>query len=537
MATAPIPSPSNEPVCAYLPGSSAREELNQALSDTAAHVAELPVLIAGGAIRTGNLAEVRMPHDHGHVLAKLHQAGADDVQKAIDGALRIAPEWANTSFETRAAIFLRAADLIAGPYRAKINAACMLGQSKTCHQAEIDAACELIDFLRFNVSYAEQLQAVQPVSEPGLWNRVDYRPLEGFVLAITPFNFLAIAANLPTAPAILGNVVLWKPATVTGLGVQVVMEILTKAGLPEGVISVIPGAGPEQGRVALESPHLAGIHFTGSTATFQHLYQETAKRIGSYRTYPRLVGETGGKDFIVAHPSAELDALCTSILRGSFEYQGQKCSAASRLYLPKSLWPRLQSQLVDEIKAIKMGDVRDFSNFMGAVIDERAFLRIQGYLSVARESAQILAGGSGDRSKGWFIEPTLVEVKDPKHQLMREEIFGPIVTAYVYEDSAFEEVLQLVDTTSPYGLTGAICARDRQAIELAASTLRNAAGNFYINDKPTGAVVGQQPFGGGRASGTNDKAGSIWNMTRWVSPRTIKENFVPPTHWSYPFLR
>ncbi len=486
---------------------------------------------------TGDVVEVRMPHSHGERLATVHQARAEDVERAIDGAMRAAPSWASTPFADRAAIFLKAADLLAGPWRARINAACMLGQSKTCHQSEIDAACELIDFFRFNVAFAERIYAEQPGSPSGQWNRLDYRPLEGFVLAVTPFNFLSIAANLPTAPALMGNVVLWKPANVTTVGAWHLLELLKEAGLPPGVISFLPGAGPEQGRAALDSKDLAGIHFTGSTGTFRALWKGVAERLDTYRGFPRIVGETGGKDFIVAHASADVAALATAIVRGGYEYQGQKCSAVSRVYVPKSIWAGgLRERLADQIGALPIGDPRDFSTFVCAVIDERAFRKIEGYQSVARESAEIVAGGTADRSKGWFITPTLVVVDDPKHRLMQEEIFGPLVTVYVYEDSRWSDMLAVVDETSPYALTGAVFARDRTAVSHAAERLRNAAGNFYVNDKPTGAVVGQQPFGGARASGTNDKAGSPWNLVRWTSPRSIKETMVPPTAWSYPYM-
>jgi 1-pyrroline-5-carboxylate dehydrogenase len=412
----------------------------------------------------------------------------------------------------------------------------MLGQSKTCHQAEIDAACELIDFFKFNVAFAQQIRSVQPISSPGIWNRSDYRPLEGFVLAITPFNFLSIAVNLAAAPALMGNVVLWKPSSTSALGCHYGLELLKAAGLPDGVIQLIPGDGPEQGTAALESEHLAGIHFTGSTGTFRHLYRGVAERLESYRTIPRVIGETGGKDFIVMHPSADVATCTTAVVRGGYEYQGQKCSAASRLYVPKSMWGELSERVAAELKQVKVGDPCDPKNFLGAVIDERAFDRISGYQKLAKETASIVAGGTSDKSRGYFIDPTLVKVDDPHHRLMEEEIFGPVVTAYVYDDDQWAETLDLVDSTSPYALTGAVFARERAAVIDAMERLRNAAGNFYVNDKPTGAVVGQQPFGGARASGTNDKAGAMWNLLRWVSPRSIKENLAPPTDWRYPFL-
>ncbi len=536
-----VPLPTNEPVLSYSPGTAIREELQAALKDIEGEQLDVPAWIDGGEVRSGELRDVVMPHDHQHKLAQVHMTSKAEVQRAIDGAMAAAPAWAAMSFADRAAIFLRAAERLAGPWRMRINAACMHGQGKTCHQAEIDAACELIDFLRFNVAYAERIYEMQPESSAGIWNRSEYRPLEGFVFAVTPFNFLAIAANLPTAPALMGNVVLWKPATQTAVGCWHLLQLLRECGLPDGVIQMIPGDGPEQAEVALESPHLAGIHFTGSTKTFRHLWQGVGSRLPNYRAIPRIVGETGGKDFIVAHPSAEPVALATAILRGAFEYQGQKCSAASRLYIPKSLWGGVQAQVCEQIAEVKVGDVRDFSNFMGAVIDRRSFDKISGYLELAQQSAKVHFGGTGDDSKGFFIQPTLVEVEDPKHRLMQEEIFGPVATAYVYDDSDFDaaawgKVLKLVDETSPYALTGAVFSREQAPVVQASAALRQAAGNFYINDKPTGAVVGQQPFGGGRASGTNDKAGSLWNLVRWVSPRSIKENLNPPKDWRYDWI-
>ena len=531
------PAIENEPILAYAPGSSERALQESALNRIAEEQAELPVIIAGKEIRTGQTTDVVMPHDHQHVIGKTHHAGAAEVENAIEAALKIAPAWRRMSFDDRAAIFLRAADMLASPrWRHRMNAACMLGQSKTVFQAEIDSACELIDFLRFNVKFAEEILSGQPISDPGLWNRSEYRPLEGFVLAITPFNFLAIAVNLPAAPALMGNVVLWKPSHQTGVGVAHALELLKEAGLPDGVINVIPGDGPEQGKVALASEHLAGIHFTGSTNTFRSLWKAAANNLENYRTIPRIVGETGGKDFIVAHPSADIEALSVAMARGGFEYQGQKCSAASRCYVPKSMWPEIKERVVAAINDMKVGDVRDFSNFLGAVIDERAFDKIVNYIEIAKNEANIVTGGGCDKSKGYFIDPTLVEVSDPKHKLMQEEIFGPVLTTYVYDDAKFEEVLALTDATSPYALTGSIFANDRQVVAHASERLVNAAGNFYINDKPTGAVVGQQPFGGARASGTNDKAGSTLNLLRWVSPRSIKENLNPPKDWRYPFM-
>jgi 1-pyrroline-5-carboxylate dehydrogenase len=531
-----IPVPTNEPVLSYAPGTRERVELTAMLETVAKEDVEIPVVVGGERKRTGDVADVRMPHAHRERIGRVHQARPEDVGRAIDLAMKAAPAWAAMRFEDRAAIFLRAADLLAGPWRARINAACMLGQSKTCHQAEIDAACELIDFFRFNVRYAERIMAEQPLSPPGQWNRAEYRPLDGFVLAVTPFNFLSIAVNLPTAPAILGNVVLWKPTDQTAVGAWHMMELLREAGLPDGVISFLPGSGSKLGKAALDSPHLAGIHFTGSTGTFHALWKGVAERIAHYRAFPRLVGETGGKDFIVAHPSADAAALATAIVRGGFEYQGQKCSAASRVYVPKSLWKEVRERVAADVASFGIGDPRDFSNFFCAVIDERAFDRIEGYVKLARDSGELVTGGKTDKSKGWFIDPTFVRVDDPKHRLMEEEIFGPVVTAYVYEDAKWDETLALVDSTSPYALTGAVFGRDRAAIALATERLRHAAGNFYVNDKPTGAVVGQQPFGGSRASGTNDKAGSMWNLIRWTSPRSIKETFVPPTAYRYPFM-
>ena len=531
-----VPTPDNEPVLSYAPGTRERAQIEKALTTVAKADVEIPVFAAGEEIRTGDLFDVTMPHAHRERIGRVHQARAADVQKAIEGAMRVAPAWASMSFADRAAIFLRAADLIAGPYRAEVNAACMLGQGKTVHQAEIDAACELIDFLRFNVFYAEQIQKQQPRSVAGTWNRSDYRPLEGFVLAVTPFNFLAIAANLPTAPAIMGNVVLWKPANVTSVGAWTVLRILREAGLPDGVISFLPGEGPVQGQAALDSEHLAGIHFTGSTKTFKALWRGAAERLDRYRAFPRIVGETGGKDFMIMHPSADPRATAVSIVRGGYEYQGQKCSALSRAYIPKSRWNDVRDRVLADLREMKVGDVRDLGNFMGAVIDQRSFEKIDGYLALARESGKVLHGATSDRSTGWFIQPTLVEVDDPKHRLMQEEIFGPVVTLYVYDDAKWSETLDLVAGTSPYGLTGAVFANDRTAVAEADQKLRFAAGNFYINDKPTGAVVSQQPFGGGRASGTNDKAGSLWNLTRWVSPRSIKETFAPPVDYRYPYM-
>ena len=532
------PLPRNEPVRAYAPGSADRAALERARAEVEAQRLDVGARSGGEDRRSGDTRDVVMPCDHAHVLASVHVAGAADVVDAIEAARAAAPAWSAMPYAERAAIFLKAAELLAGPWRMRINAACMLGQAKTCHQAEIDAACELIDFLRFNVTFAEQMLAVQPESGPGLWNRSDYRPLEGFVFAVTPFNFLAIALNLPLAPARLGNVVVGKPATQTMVGVHHMLALLREAGLPDGVINVVPGDGPVQGQAALASRHLAGVHFTGSTATFRALYQGVAAGLDRYRAIPRIVGETGGKDFIVAHPSADVAQLATAIVRGAFEYQGQKCSAASRLYLPASLWTALKERVLADMADLTQGDVRDFSNFLAAVIDRKAYDKHVGYLALAKDTAHVLGGGGADDAKGFFVEPTFVQVDDPKHRMMQEEIFGPIVTAYVYDDAGdgWPRILDTVDETSPYALTGAVFARERTALVEAQTRLRHAAGNFYLNDKPTGAVVGQQPFGGGRASGTNDKAGSLWNLTRWVSPRSIKENLSPPTDWRYPFL-
>lgn len=530
------PIPVNEPVKAYAPGSNERAELSKMLDRMAADCPEIPVVVGKENIWTGEAVNVVQPHAHGERLAILHQASAAETQQAIDAALAVAPAWAAMPFEHRAAIFLKAAEMLAGPWRMRINAACMLGQSKTAHQSEIDAVCELVDFLRFNVHFARQILQDQPYSPRGDWNRVDYRPLEGFVFAVTPFNFLSIALNLPTAPALMGNVVVWKPANVSALGCWHMLDLLREAGLPDGVINMVPGTGPEQGEVALNSPHLAGIHFTGSTGVFRHLWKGVAQRLEHYRSFPRLIGETGGKDFILAHPSADVQRLAVAIARGGFEFQGQKCSAASRIYVPASIWPEVRDRVVAMMSEMKMGDPRDFSNFITAVIDERAFDKITSYQKLAHETAKVIHGGTSDKRVGYFVAPTLVQVDDPRHRLMEEEIFGPVVSVYVFPDKQFEETVQLVNSTSPYALTGAIFARERTVISRLEQQLSQAAGNFYINDKPTGAVVGQQPFGGARASGTDDKAGSLWNLIRWVAPRTIKENFIPPTGWRYPFL-
>jgi 1-pyrroline-5-carboxylate dehydrogenase len=490
-------------------------------------------------VRTGTVAEATMPHDHRHVLATWHKAGPAEVTRAIEAALAAHRVWSRMAWTDRAAIFLKAADLLAGPWRPVLNAATMLGQSKTAHQAEIDAACELVDFWRFNVHFAEEIYRQQPLSSPGVWNRLEHRPLEGFVFAVTPFNFTAIGGNLPAAPALMGNTVVWKPASTAIVAAHYIMEVLEAAGLPPGVINMVPGGGAEVGDAALASPDLAGIHFTGSTGTFQTMWQAVGHNIRRYRSYPRLVGETGGKDFVFAHPSADVDALATALTRGAFEYQGQKCSAASRAYVPASLWPAAERALRAQVAQIRMGDIRDFANFMGAVIDRTAFSSIKGYLDWARQSpdCEILIGGGVDDGKGWFVEPTVIRARKPDVRVMCEEIFGPVLTVYVYPDAELDAAVALCDRGSPYALTGSIFARDRAVIAHLTEALTHAAGNFYINDKPTGAVVGQQPFGGARASGTNDKAGSVLNLLRWVSPRAIKETFVPPTDFRYPFMQ
>jgi 1-pyrroline-5-carboxylate dehydrogenase len=535
-----VPSPKNEPVFSYAPNTPERTELKETLRRFSSERVEIPLVIGGKPVRTGKTAEVRMPHRHAHVLGTYHEADSAQVEKAIAAAMAAKNGWANTAFHERAAIFLRAAELLAARYRPLINAATMLGQSKTAHQAEIDAAAESTDFLRFNVHFAEQLITQQPESGPQMWDLTDYRPLDGFVLAVSPFNFTSIAVNLPTAPALMGNTVVFKPASTAIYSAWVLMELLREAGLPDGVINFVPGKGSVVGDAVLRSPDLGGIHFTGSTGVFQGMWKQIGENITRYRQYPRLVGETGGKDFVFAHTSAgeELDSLAVAIVRGGYEYQGQKCSAVSRVYAPESIWPKLKARLQEMIAEIRMGDVTDFRNFMGAVIDENSFKNVSSYIELAKKSsdATIIAGGETDRSTGWFVRPTLVQVTNPKHRIMCEEIFAPVVSVYVYPDSQYEEMLRVCDQSAPYALTGAIFARDRKAIQTALRELRFAAGNFYINDKPTGAVVGQQPFGGSRASGTNDKAGSALNLVRWVSARTIKENFVPPTRWPYPFM-
>ena len=532
------PAPRNESVLNYAPGSPERAALKAALAKMSGETIEIPVVIGGQEFRTGRTIDVVSPHQHGRVLAKAHLADPALIAKAIDNATAAQREWAAMPFADRAAVFLKAADLLAGPWRQVVNAATMLGQSKTAFQAEIDSACELIDFLRFNVHFAERLYEEQPISSPGVWNRMDHRPLEGFIYAITPFNFTAIGGNLPTTPAILGNVVLWKPASAALLSNWYVYKLLEAAGLPPGVINFVPGSAAQVSDLLLADRRLAGIHFTGSTEVFQTLWRTVGTNLPGYASYPRLVGETGGKDFIVAHQSADVDALAVAMVRGAFEYQGQKCSAASRAYVPDNLWPAVRERVVAMMADITMGDVSDFRNFVGAVIDKKAYASISEYITTARKAkgVEVVAGGGCDDSVGYFIEPTLLRAEDPKYRTMCEEIFGPVLTLHVYPAAKWEETLALVDRTSPYALTGSVFARDRRVLSQASDVLRNAAGNFYLNDKPTGAVVGQQPFGGARASGTNDKAGSILNLMRWISPRTIKETFVPPVEYRYPFM-
>ena len=532
------PPARNEPVRDYLAGSSERASLQLRLEQMRNERVEIPLVIGGKDVKTGTTKPAVMPHDKAHVLADVHQAEPEHVQQAIDAAAAAWRDWSRRPWEERAAVFLRAAELLAGPWRDTLNAATMLGQSKTAHQAEIDAACELTDFLRFNVEFMTRIYAEQPLSSPGVWNRMEYRPLEGFVFAVSPFNFTAIAGNLTSSAALMGNVVLWKPASTAMLSGYYLMRLWQEAGLPDGVINMLPGSGATIGNAALASPELGGIHFTGSTPVFQGMWKTVGENIARYRNYPRIVGETGGKDFIVAHPSADLDSLAAAILRGSFEYQGQKCSAASRVYAPSNLWPKLRERLVAEVATIKVGDVADFGNFMGAVIDGGSFETQREAIEEAKghKGTEIVAGGGYDDSKGWFVEPTVIETRDPEFRLLRDELFGPVVTTYVYDEKRWDETLDLIDESSPYGLTGAVFSEDRAAIEVAQDRLRYAAGNFYVNDKPTGAVVGQQPFGGSRASGTNDKAGSMWNLIRWVSPRTVKETFSPARDYRYPFL-
>ncbi|NMB73193.1 MAG: L-glutamate gamma-semialdehyde dehydrogenase [Bacteroidales bacterium] len=534
-----VPQPVNEPVYEYKPGSAERSLLKKAISSMRSEEIEIPMIIGGEEVRTGNLVRIHPPHDIGHTLGYYHKGDSRHVQMAIDAALKAKPAWEKMPWESRASIFLKAAELLAGPYRAKINAATMLGQSKNVFQAEIDGACELIDFWRFNVYYMAQIYSNQPSSSKGVWNRMEHRPLEGFVFALTPFNFTAIAGNLPTAPAMMGNVAVWKPSNTQIYSARVIMEVLKEAGLPDGVINLVYVSGPEAGKVIFSHPDFAGFHFTGSTAVFQNIWKTIGNNIHLYKSYPRIVGETGGKDFVMVHASAAVKPVITALSRGAFEYQGQKCSAASRAYIPQSLWPAIKEGLLADLATFRMGGTEDFRNFINAVIDEAAFDSIVSYVERARKDAdvaKIIAGGKYDKTKGYFIEPTVIEVNDPSYVTMREEIFGPVLSVYVYPDEKYEETLMLCDKTSVYGLTGSIFATDRTAIDRAVDMLRHAAGNFYINDKPTGAVVGQQPFGGSRGSGTNDKSGSIMNMMRWVSPRSMKETFLPPSDYRYPFM-
>ncbi|MDQ3670646.1 MAG: L-glutamate gamma-semialdehyde dehydrogenase [Actinomycetota bacterium] len=533
------PTPVNEPVRNYAPGSTERAALKQRLDEMKNERLEIPLVIGGEDVETGTTREAVMPHKKSHVLADVHQGGAAEVERAIAAAGEAWEDWHRVPWEERAAVFLRAAELLAGPWRDTLNAATMLGQSKTAHQAEIDAACELTDFFRFNVAFMTRIYEEQPVSSAGTWNRMEYRPLEGFVFAVTPFNFTAIGGNLPSSAALMGNTVVWKPATTAMVSAHYLMRLFQEAGLPPGVINLVYGSGAEIGDAALASPDLAGVHFTGSTPVFQSMWKTIGGNIASYRNYPRIVGETGGKDFIVAPPSADAGAVATAIIRGSFEYQGQKCSAASRIYAPSNLWPEVREHLEAEVAKIRMGDVTDFENFMGAVIDAKALAGHSAAIEEARShgETEIVVGGGVDDSEGFFVEPTVIETRDPKFRLLRDELFGPIVTTYVYPESEWEQTLELIDETAPYALTGAVFSDDREAVLEAEEALRYTAGNFYVNDKPTGAIVGQQPFGGARASGTNDKAGSMWNLIRWVSPRTIKETFIPATDYRYPFMQ
>jgi 1-pyrroline-5-carboxylate dehydrogenase len=533
------PKPINEPILSYAPGSKERIALKQAIAQARSETRDIPMYIGGEEVRTGIKKRIAPPHDHQHTLGYYHEGGKTEVEQAIQAALNAKAQWATLPWEQRAAIFIKAAELLAGPFRARMNAATMLAQSKNPFQAEIDSACELIDFFRYNVAFMEKLYHEQPESGPGMWNRLEHRPLEGFVFALTPFNFTSIAGNLPCAPAMLGNTVVWKPANTQIYSAQVIMELLIEAGLPEGVINLVYVEGPIAGEVIFSHPDFAGIHFTGSTGVFQRIWKTIGENIQRYKSYPRIVGETGGKDYVIAHKSAIPEQVATALIRGAFEYQGQKCSAASRAYIPSNLWHAIKKMMVEELSTIKMGSPEDFGNFFNAVIDEKAFDKIASYIEKSRSNplCEIVSGGTYDKSKGYFIAPTLIESKDPMSLTMCEEIFGPVLTVYVYHEENFEDTLSLVDQTSIYALTGAVFAQDRYAIELASKKLVNASGNFYINDKPTGAVVGQQPFGGARASGTNDKAGSILNMLRWVSPRAIKETFVPPVDYRYPFLQ
>lgn len=533
-----VPALKNEPVKSYAPGSPERSELKKALAEARAKVIDIPQYIGGEEVYSQNKKAVSPPHDHQHVLGYFHEGTKEDVAKAIDAALEARKGWATLTWEQRAAIFLKAAELIAGPYRAEMNAATMLGQSKNAYQAEIDSACEIIDFLRLNVNFMRDIYEEQPISSEGVWNRMEYRPLEGFIFAITPFNFTAIAGNLPAAPALMGNVVIWKPAFTQVYAANVIMRIFKEAGLPDGVINMVLADGPDAGDVIFKHPDFSGVHFTGSTKVFQTIWKTIGENIATYKTFPRIVGETGGKDFVLAHKSADAKAVATGLVRGAFEYQGQKCSAASRAYIPSNLWEEVKGFMLADLAEIKMGGVEDFSNFVNAVIDEKSFDKIASYIDGAKASAdtEIVAGGNFDKSKGYFVEPTIIQAFKPDYVTLCEEIFGPVLTVYVYDENEFEQIIPVIDATSPYALTGAVFAKDRYAIEYATRHLVNAAGNFYINDKPTGAVVGQQPFGGARASGTNDKAGAVLNLLRWVSPRALKETLVSPKDYKYPFL-
>lgn len=533
-----VPHPVNEPVLNYAPGSPERTQIKQALQEMKAAKADIPMFIGADRVHSEQKVAMHPPHELEHTLGHYSRGSAEHIQAAIEAALAAKPAWEAMPWQERAAIFLRAADLISGPYRAQMNAATMLCQSKNIFQSEIDAVCELADFWRFNAYFMQEIYKQQPINVKNIWNRLDWRPLEGFIFALTPFNFTSIAGNLPTAPAMMGNVVVWKPADSQIFSAAVIMEILLEAGLPAGVINLVFASGPTFGEVVFNHPEFAGLHFTGSTGVFRQLWKTIGEKLALYRSFPRIVGETGGKDFVIAHPSANYRQVSVALVRGAFEYQGQKCSAASRAYIPKSLWPTVREAMVSDLSSIKMGSPEDFSNFVNAVIDERAFDKITSYIADAKKDSgvEVVFGGNFDKSKGFYIEPTVLLVSDPKYVTMCEELFGPVLTIFVYEDEKWEETLDLLDQTSPYALTGAVFSNDRYALQVATSKLRHAAGNFYINDKPTGAVVGQQPFGGARASGTNDKAGSILNLYRWVSPRTIKENFVPPTDYRYPFL-
>ncbi|MEM7105857.1 MAG: L-glutamate gamma-semialdehyde dehydrogenase [Bacteroidota bacterium] len=533
-----VPIPKNEPVLSYAPGSKERAELKAALKEMKATSMDVPMYIGGKEVRTDNLVSIHPPHEIAHTLGHYHKGDASHVHLAIEAALSARAEWEDMPWQERAAIFLKCADLLAGPYRAKMNAATMLGQSKNAFQAEIDAACELIDFFRFNVQYMTQIYAEQPESAPGIWNRLEYRGLEGFIFALSPFNFTSIAGNLAAAPAMLGNAIVWKPAETQIYSAKVIMDIYREAGVPDGVVNLIFVNGPVAGDVIFNHPDFAGLHFTGGTNTFQFMWQTIGENIRKYKSYPRVVGETGGKDFVLAHPSADIQAVITALSRGAFEFQGQKCSAASRAYIPQSMWPEVKAGLENDLGSMKMGTPEDFTNFINAVIDERAFNNITGYIDNAKkdDNVEVIIGGNYDNSVGYFIEPTVLLAKDPKYTTMCEEIFGPVLTIYVYEDADYDATVKVLDETSPYALTGAIFSQDRTVIAKTTKALRHSAGNFYINDKPTGAVVGQQPFGGARASGTNDKAGSVLNLYRWLSPRTIKENFNPPKDYRYPFL-